>query len=289
MTRFSFLTLGLAVATLAGCKRDATFTEPLPSLAAIHWVNAVPDTANQDIHLVDIPSNAGLYNAAFRDANMFYQPIEAGSRRVKAFMAASQAAATGGNPAVAQTGLTEVTVTLNPNTSYTFIHQGFARTGQTPAKAGVLITDNPPTPAAGQIAVRIINAAAGLANVDVWVVKRAVNPATADSLPDARNVADVAFGAAPSAYLAFPVDGAGDATRVVVTAAGTKTPILAQVTAPVGVAGTATSDAIAGGTVAGTVFTAIVVPRSVAGSQAPQTLTTPGVVYLVDKRPPSTY
>jgi hypothetical protein len=197
------------------------------------------------------------------------------------------AAPASGSPGVAQTVLTEVTVTLNENTGYTLIHQGFARTGGTPAKEAVLLTDNPPTPSATQIAVRIVNAAAALGNVDVWIVKRAVNAATADSLPDTRTATDLAYKGI-QAYVTTAVDGAGDATRVVVTAAGTKAPILAQVTAPVGVAGTTTSDPIAGGTVGGTVFTAIVVPRSVAGSQAPN-ITTPGVVYLVDRRPPSTY
>ena len=284
MNRFRFLTMSVLLLAAAGCKRDATFEEPLPALAAIHWVNAVPDTAAQDMHPADIPSNAGLYGANFRDANMFYQPIEAGSRTVRAFMASG----TSGNPAIAQTVLTEVTVTLAENTFYTFIHHGFARSGQTPSKTGLLVTDNPPT-AAG-IAVRIINAAAALGNVDVWVRKRAVNAATADSLPDTPDAGNLAY-AAVSNYLPFGVDGAGDATRVVVTAAGTKTPILAQITAPVGVAGTTTADPIAGGTIAGTVFSAVVVPRSVAGSTAPQTaaFTTPSVVYLVDKRPPSTY
>lgn len=288
MIRFRFLTLGALVA-LAACKREATFTEPLPALAAIHWVNAVPDTGAQDIHPVDIPSNAGLFGSVFRDANtgsnMFYQAIESGSRRIRAFMTAPGAT---GSPTVAQTVLTEANVTLNANTNYTFIHQGFSRTGQTPAKAGVLLTDAPPTLGATQIGVRLVHAGVSTGNVDIWVVKRAVNPVTADSLSDTRTAANVAYAATPSAYLTFPVDGAGDAVRVVITAAGTKTPVLASVTAPVGVAGTTTSDPIAGGTVGGTVFTAIIMPRSVAGSQAPN-LTTPGVIFLVDKRPPSTY
>lgn len=288
MNRLRFLTLG-ALVVVAACSREATFTEPLPALAAIHWVNAVPDTGAQDIHPVDIPSNAGLFGSVFRDANtgsnMFYQPIEAGSRRIRAFMAAPTAT---GSPAVAQTVLTEANVTLNQNTNYTFIHQGFARSGQTPAKTGILLTDAPPTLGATEIGVRIVHAGVSTGNVDVWVVKRAVNVATADSLPDARTAANVAFADNPTSYLTFPVDGTGDATRLVVTAANTKAPILAQVTAPVGVAGTTTSDPIAGGTVGGTVFTAIIMPRSVAGSQAPN-ITTPGVIYLVDKRPPSTY
>ena len=37
-----------AVAVL-GCKKDATFVEPIPEYAAIHWLNAVPDTGQQDM------------------------------------------------------------------------------------------------------------------------------------------------------------------------------------------------------------------------------------------------
>jgi hypothetical protein len=100
----------------------------------------------------------------------------------------------------------------------------------------------------------------------------------------------VAFGAAGSAYLVVPADA--DTTqrlRLSITAAGAaKSPALVTVNAAVGDTG-ATNDPlntkIAGSRVAGSVFTAVVVPRSVAGSQAPQTFTTPTVVYLVDRRP----
>jgi hypothetical protein len=238
-------------------------------------VNAVPDTGQQDIRVVDIVSNAGLYDANFRGSTMFYQAIEAGSRSLRIFNSST-------DPVVAQTIIGETSLSLSAGTNYTFIHQGFARTGQTPARQTVLLTDAPPTPAAGQVAVRAIHAGAGMGAVDVFFVKRTVNPTTADSLPDTPHVANLTYGNA-SAYVSVAADGTGDALRAVITTTGTKT-ALATVNAPVGVAGSATVKPIAGATQAGSVMTAVLVPPSVTGSQA-TSFTTPGAVYLVDRRP----
>jgi len=277
LLRFSAV-CGLAAAAV-GCTREATFTEPLPPLAGIHWINAVPDTGQQDIRVIDIVSNAGLFDANFRGSNMFYQRIEAGSRTVRIFNSST-------DPVIASQILQETTVPVTANASYTFIHAGFARTGGTPARTVLIIPDTPPTPAAGQVAVRAINAGAGLGNVDVFVVRKAVNPATSDSLPDVPAAANIAFGAA-GAYINAAVDAPADSMRIVFTTAGTKT-VLAAVLAPFGVAGTTTVNPIAGSRIAQSVLTAVLVPRSVAGSQAPAAFTTPSAVYLVDRRPPNT-
>jgi hypothetical protein len=280
LLRFS-VSCGLAAAAV-GCARDATFTEPLPPLAAIHWVNAVPDTGQQDMRVIDIVSNAGLFDANFRGSNMFYQRIEAGSRTVRIFNSST-------DPVIASQMLQETTVPVTANASYTFIHAGFARTGGTPARTVLIIPDTPPTPAAGQVAVRAINAGAGLGNVDVFVVKRPVVATTVDSLPDTRAAANVAFGTA-GVYTTVAADtAAADTIRVVFTTAGTKT-VLAAVVAPAGVAGTTTVNPIAGSRIAGSVLTAVLVPRSVASSAAPQTAAflVPSTVYLVDRRPPNT-
>jgi hypothetical protein len=269
------------VVAALGCEKEATFTEPLPDFAAIHFVNAVPDTMQQDFRVVDIVSNAGLFDANFRGTNMFYQGIESGSRTLRVFLSSA-------DPTIAQQVLQESPLSLTTGTGYTYIHAGFARTGSTPGRTAILIQDTPPTPATSQIGFRIINVAAGLGPVDVWVRQRPVNATTADSLPDTRTVANLAFGAA-SAYAVFGRDSvAADTSRIVFTAAGTKTPVLASIVAPAGVAGTATADPIAGSRVAQTVLTAVLVPRSVAGSPATN-FTTPSVLYLVDRRPPSTY
>jgi hypothetical protein len=268
---------------VVGCTKEATFFEPLPDYAAIHWVNAVPDTGQQDIRVIDIVSDAALFDADFRGSNMFYQPIESGSRTVRIFNSSS-------NPAIASQILSETTLALTAGTSYTFIHAGFARPAGIPARTTLMITDASPTPAAAQVAVRAINAGAGLGGVDVFIVRKAVNAATVDSLPDARAATNIAFGAA-SAYIAVAVDdtsaAAAQAMRVVFTTTGTKT-VLAAITAPGGTFGTPAADPIAGSRIAGSVLTAVLVPPSVVGSQAPAAFTTPSTVYLVDRRPPST-
>ena len=289
MTPLRSLAICAAAIAVFGCTPDATFFEPLPDYAAIHWVNAVPDTGQQDMRLVDIVSDAGLYDANYRGSNMFYQTIEAGSHTVKIFNSDT-------TPAISSTFFQETTLALTANASYTFIHAGFARTGSTPARTVLLIPDTPPTPGAGQVAVRAINAGAGLGAVDVFIVRKVVNPATVDSLPDARAATNIAFGG-QSAYLTVAVDdtsaAAAQAMRVIFTTAGTKTVLDTNALsnkAPAGVFGTPALDPIAGSRIAGSVLTAVLVPRPVAGSKAQQTAadTLRSTVYLVDRRPPST-
>jgi hypothetical protein len=273
------LVLCAAAVLVAGCAKEATFSEPIPDYAAIHWVNAVPDTGQQDMRVIDIPSNAGLFDANFRGSNMFYQPIQSGTRTVRIFNSST-------NPTIASQVLQESTLNLAADSGYTFIHAGFARTGGIPARTVLMIRDVPTNEDTGHVAIRAINAGAGLGPVDVWIVKRPVNALTADSLPDTRGASNIAFGAT-SPYISVLRDGvAADTIRVIFTTTGTKT-VLASVLAPTGVAGSATVNPIAGARVGGSVLSAVLVPRSVAGSAATN-FTTPSTIYLVDKRPANT-
>lgn len=275
MTALRFCALSGVVILGIGCSKEKTFTEPLPPLAAIHFLNAVPDTMQLDFRVVDIVSNAGFFDANFRDGNMFYTGIEAGNRQIRVFLSST-------NPNIASQVMWDSTLNLTAATNYTLIQAGFARTGQTPARAVWVLTDNPAAPGAAQIGLRVVNAGAGLGNVDVNVTRHA-----ADTLPDTPLLGAVAY-AATSAYLTLPVDAvAADSSRVVITAAGTKTPVLAAVKLPVGLAATSTADPVAGARIAGSVLSAVIVPRSVAGSAAPQTapFTVPTAVFLVDRRP----
>jgi len=280
----------LALATF-GCHGDAVTNSPVVPLAAIHFVNAVPDTGQMDYRVVDIPSNAGLFDADFRGSNMFYQGIEAGGREIRVFYSST-------NPALSSVVLWDTTFSFTQDVNYTFIHTGFARTGQTPARTVWIIPDVPPTPLADSVGFRFIHAGAGLGNVDVNLIRKGT-----DTLPDTPLLANVAYGSI-STYRFAKADSIQinastravtyyDTLRVVVTAVGTKTPRLFTTNAPLGSPGFSTTPAInpiAGAAIRGSVMSIVIVPRSVAGSQAPQTAAflVPTAVYLVDKRPPNT-
>jgi len=290
MTPLRSIAICATAVAILGCAKDATFTEPIPDYAAIHWLNAVPDTGQQDIRVVDIVSNAGLFDANFRGANMYYQPIQAGARTVRIFNSSSA-------DSIASQVLTTTTLSATAGQGYTFIHAGFARTGQTPARTVLVIPDNPAAPAAGEVGMRFFNAAAGLGGLDFNVIRKG-----SDTLPDTPLRGNVGYGAAAtytgvkadSMHVFHPRAGVDsivfyDTLRVVVTAAGTKTPVLFTTILPLGSPNTINQvvQPIAGGALPGSVITTVAVPRSVAGSAAPQTAAflVPAGVLFVDRRP----
>jgi len=276
--RSSAVLVSVLALTSAACKRDAMFTEPIPPNAAIHWVEAVPDTMQEDMRVIDIVSNAGLYAANFRGANMFYQGIQAGSRRIRIFNHSS-------DPVVAQQILMDTTILFAATDSVTFIHMGFARTGSTPAREVRVFTDKAPDPGAGNVGVRVIHVGAGLGNLDAFLIRRPQDT-TALAGPIATNVGYGEF----SMYTPVVADTGSQALQVVVTATGTTAPVLARVSFPVGAAADTGShtNPIAGARIAGSVMTAVIVPPSVLGSMA-ASFTTAGVIILVDRRPPDRY
>jgi hypothetical protein len=295
MTPLRSLAICAAAVAFLGCKKDATFVEPIPDYAGIHWLNAVPDTGQQDIRVIDIVSNAGLFDANFRGAKIYYDPIETGARTVRIFNSSLV-------DTIASQILTTTTVNTTVGLGYTFIHAGFARTGQTPARTVLLIPDNPAAPAAGEVGIRFINVAAGLGNLDFNVVRHAADTLTLPATPLRGNVA---FGTAAT-YAGAKADsmrvfhpGAGvdsivfyDTLRVVATAAGTTAPILFSTVLPFGSPNTINQvvQPIAGAALVGSVITVVAVPRSVAGSAAPQApaaFLAPFGVVLVDRRPAS--
>jgi Domain of unknown function (DUF4397) len=266
------------MAAAAACHGDAITDSPVPSLAAIHFVNAVPDTAKMDFRVVDIVSNAGLFGAAFRGANMFYQGLQAGARRVRVFYDTTDVS-------VAQTVFSDTQYTYAQDQAYTFIEAGFARTGVAPSRAVWILADQAPDPGANNIGLRVVHAGAGMGNVDVYVIRHQADTLTLTG-PVATNVA---YGAL-TAYAAMSADTQTQALRVVVTATGATAPILANVALPTGTAGAAgppATNPIAGARIPGSVLTAVVVPPSVPGSKA-ASFATAGAVIVVDRRPPDT-
>ena len=111
------------VAVAAGCKKDATFNEPLPNYAHITWLNAVQDTMQLDVRIVDIISNASFMDADFRSAQFFPLNIEPGARRFKVFLSSSL-------DTIAQRFLLDTTYTFTDGQDYAFYLTGQARAGR---------------------------------------------------------------------------------------------------------------------------------------------------------------
>src|SRR5256886_14831876 len=144
----------LAVGGPPPCSRDAPFTEPVPPLAAIHWVNAVPDTNKMAFRVVDIVSNAGLFGATFRTGNTVPVGIQAGTRHIRVFFDTTDVV-------LAQRVLVDTTGMFAANEHYSFLVTGFARAG--PLRAMIVHDGAPPAVPAGKFAIRFLNVAASFA------------------------------------------------------------------------------------------------------------------------------
>jgi len=276
MTRFRFSLYTVLLGSFVACHPDAVTSSPVVPMAGIHFVNAVPDTAKMDFRVVDIVSNAGLFGAPFRTGNQFYLGIQSGARNIRVFYDTSDVA-------VAQTVFSDIQSTFATNTNYTFLEEGFAR-GGAPARTVNIITDGASDPGAN-VGYRIIHAGAGMGGLDVYLIHHQSDTLTLSG-PVATNIT---FNTV-SAYGAVPPDTQTQTLRIVATATGTTSPIVVNVAFPPGLAGSTTTNPIAGSQIAGSVMTAIIVPASVAGTKAPQggAFATPSAVILVDRRPANT-
>lgn len=256
-----FITVVVGLAALTACKGDDVFDPSTPALASVRFINAVADTGSLDITMIDqIDWSAKAINLAFRGGTQYW-PTEAKSRSIRVFPASRVIGVTSGI-------LLDTQVNIAPNTRVTLLLTGSARAG---TLSFVVIDDGPTAPAAGQIGVRLVNASSGA--VDGYLVTAPADPVS--GAPFAANVgSNTASGYAGRATGAAAVR-ATDAGSVTVNASA------AGPTAPAGPAGSLPA---AGVTSAGTAFSAYYFPRGVAGS--PQNaLTTPGVVWFVDRNP----
>lgn len=296
--RFSrFLIAGIAVAGVSACGSDVTTSVVTPEpFASIRWVNAVPDTVAMDYRIVDYPSNASEPNLAYRASSGAWRNLPPGTHRIKVFFTNTTQA--GNDVSIVSQFFVDTTLTFEVGKKYTILHYGFAKTGATPKQGLVLIEDVPPTPATGQIGLRVINASATLGNVDVYAIPAAAAGGPATGSPIAANVAPL--GVTGYAGLAAVATGS---YRVAATPPASTTPV-ADALAPVGVAAVPSTtvagvvsqpfDAIAGTQQALSDLTAVIF-----GPQVSYTLTTPAggtvivpagatgsVTVLLDKHPP---
>src|SRR5256714_11167122 len=160
------------VAVAAGCKKDATFSEPLPNYAHITWLNAVQDTMPLSVRIVDIISNASFMNRDFRDAQFFPLAIEPGTRHFKVFLSSSV-------DTIAKRVVLDTTYTFAEGQDYSFYLTGQARAGRPQSFRAMITNLSLPSPGAGKFAIRIVNLAPSLGG------------ALAGTLPDTNAAPDV--------------------------------------------------------------------------------------------------
>jgi hypothetical protein len=260
---------------LGACDKSGTDVTlaPVVPLAYTRFINAVPDTGRTDWHFIDQVEYSPLMVAMqYRDFSP-YQGTAPGARKLRIFPTSTDINVT-------QQFLIDATVDLVAGKYYSIIHTGFSRTGATPADHLLVIEDVLPTAVpTTNFATRMVHLGAGLAAADVYATTT-----TTAALPATRLFTNVAYESA-SAY---------DATRPLgpmafrVANTGTTT-VTASALAPAGAAADNVNNltAIGGTTIGSSIFTGYYFPRSVAGSQAPQTaaFTAPAIVYIVDKHP----
>ena len=176
-----FSALCLAAGVLNGCRpEEVILTEDIPT-AGVRFIHAVPDTGAMDMRPVDIVENSTFYNVGFRGTGLlFYKNARAGSRHFRIFLSPNTALPAEQQQAMASTVIKDTTVTLEAGHRYTFILWGFARPGSNPGMRLEVIDDNPADPGTA-VALRLVNAGAGLGAIDGRFYVTGGTPPTAPS------------------------------------------------------------------------------------------------------------
>lgn len=291
----------LAAGFVSACSVETVVeTENIPT-AGVRFINAVPDTNNLDFRFIDQVENNAIFSIAYRNnivtsggvpasTQIYFKNARAGARHFKIFLSDT-------TPAVASTFLIDQTNTLEAGKNYTFLLWGYSnallKPAGAPAMSLTVIEETGASPGSGQVALRTINASEVALDVAAYP---GASPTTADYLW--ANIQPKTVGGysnVTAGTFKFNVKNqnavVGAGTNYVATDA---TALLGNPPSSSGVTPCGGSgqpqcdlDATPGTTQAGSAVTAIVFPRSVAGTKATQ-FTTPAITFIWDKRPPRT-
>lgn len=279
----------LAAGVVTACSNpEQVKTNPDVPTAGVRFINAVPDTGGSgglDMRFVDIVENNAQYAIPFRNTvvtsggtpastQIEYKATQAGSRHFRIFLDDT-------TTTVAQVVLKDTTITVEANHRYTVLLWGNARGGATPMKLSVI--DETYDPGA-QVGLRVINASGTAVDVRQYVT----TVPTAASFANVGPMSISTYQNAAPATIKFNVQPSGGGTALFADA--TALPGI-----PNGTTGAAANgcnvgldcEATPGTLVAGSNVTAIIFPRSTAGSKAPQTAAfqVPAISFMWDKRP----
>jgi hypothetical protein len=291
------LLAAFSVVAVAACSDDPISKVVTPeAFSSIRWVNGVADTVAMDYRIVDVATNASEPNLAFRASSGNWRNLPPGAHHVKVFFTNTTAAGT--DVSVVSQVIVDTTLTFDVGKKYTILHYGFTKAGANPADRLIVIEDVPPTPSAGQIALRAINAAPALGTIDLYAIPAAATGGATTGTATFPGLAPAAI----AGWIGLNAVTTGS-YRVAATAPAS-TAATADALAPVGapavpsttVAGVVSQplDAIAGTQQALSALTAVVF-----GPQVSYTLRTPtggtsviaagttgSVTVLLDKHPP---
>lgn len=288
MTLSRILALCLLTGAVAACSDDDGGSTGLEPLAGVRFVNALPDTVALDFRVIKptITFAPQHLEATFRTFSS-HRAVSVGQHEVRAFFSGLDSR----DAEDVQTIIAEAAPTFTQGINQSVIVMGYARDGQTPAKQVLVTDDTPPARAASTYHLRAIHAGAGLGNVDIFV-----RP-SGGTTPATPVIADVAY-AEVTPFVALTVVNSGtvanDTLEIVAIPVGGGTAIISKL--PLGSAGNASTEGAAGTRFAGGALTALITPRSVAGSRAPQDAATaetprfavPEIVLMSDRRTPRT-
>ena len=275
----------LAVGIGGACKPDEVIsTENIPT-GGVRFINAVPDTGaafGLDFRFVDLAESNAQFRVPFRNnpatsgtgasavtasTQIQYKPARAGSRHFRIFLSDSL-------QSVASVVLKDSTINVEAGKNYTVMLWGNARsTGADKMK--VSVWEETVADPAAQIALRVINATTSPIDARQYV--------STGTPPVAATWANVA----PLTASTYVTTAPGQ-LRFNIQPAGGGTAMFSDALALIGATATADAEALPGTTIAGSAITAIIFPRSVAGSKAPQATAfqVPAVSFMWDRRPP---
>jgi hypothetical protein len=278
---FKLSLLCLSAGAVHACAPEQIVETPNVPTAGVRFINAVPDTNQMDFRFVDLVENSAHFRIAFRNNPVTtgtgvaavtastlvqYKPATVGQRHFRIFLSDTL-------QSVASTVIKDSTLTLEEGKNYTVLLWGSARAG---TMRLTVIDESVPDPGA-QVALRVINATESA--IDVRQYPHGGTPPAAATWA---NVGPLGI----SSY----VSTAPDTIRFNVQPAGGGAVLFADARALVGesalVGPPGPFDESPGTTRRGSAVTAIIFPRSVAGSKAPQGFTTPSISFIWDRRPP---
>jgi hypothetical protein len=256
-----FVVLCFGTAALSACGKDDVTAPSLPPLAEVRFINAVNDTGGVDIHPVDIVELwAAANNLAYRAATAYF-PTKAGVRHLRVFPTSTDINVT-------SQVIDDEQITLVAGNRYTLLLAGSAR-GKS-ARLWV-VNDGSTAPPAGQISVRMGNAAGGIVNGYL------VNTPTS-ALPGTPTFSSIG-GLTLSPYL----NRATGVAAVRVTDAGS-TAVNASGAGPAAPSTLAGEKPAAGVGSQGTAFSVYYFAAGAPGS-ANAAVTSPSVIWFVDRNP----